>query len=142
MIESNSPEPRRNFFGYVIPAPPTFAPRTANANGDRLKGPPTPSCVTKDGSAKYATDGVTQDWFDSHPRPIEETTVEPSATVTVPAKTSQHIFRVTRFPDPDALPDPEWKAMQLPAQPQANPELPPWARPDRRNPSLPYPKGN
>jgi hypothetical protein len=145
-------EPRRNLFGYVIPADPTFAKAGENPTGGvgyqdgRGKSKPAPGTTLPDGTPRYAKDGVTTDWWSTHDRPIEvpieETKeVEPSAIEEPPAKPTQHFTITTRYPDPDALPDPEWMAFNLQASPvKPIEELPPWARPDRRNPALPYKK--
>jgi hypothetical protein len=61
----------RDCFGRVIQAPATFV-RSGNSNPDEYAGESkniqTPTCLNEDGSNKYASDGVTTDWFQIHPK--------------------------------------------------------------------------
>jgi hypothetical protein len=69
----------RDAFGRVIPPAPKFAKAGENANPHEYSGVPktvpTPSTVYPDGTARYATDGCTQDWnaiYKSKPKPETE----------------------------------------------------------------------
>jgi len=66
----------RDCFGRVIKAPATFV-KSGNPNPDEYAGEsknvPTPSCVLEDGiTPRYASDGVTMDWWSTHPRTEEK----------------------------------------------------------------------
>ena len=67
---------RRNARGWAIPPEPIFAAAGENPNANEYadnvgKTNATPSTVNADGSPKYATDGLTQDWWANHPKPTE-----------------------------------------------------------------------
>jgi hypothetical protein len=67
----------RNSFGRIPPAPPVFAENGTNPNARSYadgigKTNATPNTLLPDGRHKYATDGVTTDWWDTHVRPQEE----------------------------------------------------------------------
>jgi hypothetical protein len=70
-------EEKRNGFGYIVPPDPPFARMGENTNPKEYadgkgKTNPPPGGITlnEDGTQKYAVDGVTTDWWATHPRPV------------------------------------------------------------------------
>jgi hypothetical protein len=68
-------EVKRNATGFVVPPDPKFAAAGESTNARDYIGVAktnaAPGTLNPDGSSKYATDGVTTDWWHSHKRPEE-----------------------------------------------------------------------
>ncbi len=70
-------ELRRSHLGFVIPED---APRPKTGENQNFheykdgkgKANESPDCKLPDGRPKYAKDGVSTDWWDTHPRPAEK----------------------------------------------------------------------
>lgn len=66
-------EEKRNAKGFVVPPDPKFAAAGESTNARDYKGVPktnaAPGTLNADGTHKYASDHLTQDWYALHPKP-------------------------------------------------------------------------